>query len=207
MASAAGVAGAELMRQAGILPRQGNLRVRAADLLETVAKHRDRRAFSEIYAYFAPRLKAYALRQGASLAMSEELVQETMLSVWRRSERFDASRATASTWIFTILRNKRIDMLRRERHVEDNIDDFPELSDDARSPEDSACQGEVGEMLREAMQQLPDEQIEVIHLAYYAAKSHVEIADTLGVPLGTVKSRIRLALTRLRRVLQPHELD
>jgi len=170
----------------------------AIALMARIAEDRDRDAFSALYGAFSPRLKSYLMRQGADEANAEELVQEVMLSVWRRADGYDSGLASVSTWLFTIARNKRIDFLRRVKRPETLVDDpafLPEPVDGADVAYDAAADGV---RLRQALQGLPPEQAELLKLAYYEDKSHSVIAAEMRLPLGTVKSRIRLALQRLR---------
>jgi RNA polymerase sigma-70 factor (ECF subfamily) len=179
---------------------------RLSDLIEAMAVRRDKGAFAGLFSHFAPRLKAFGMRQGVDAATAEELVQETMLSVWRKAGTYDRRRANASTWIFTILRNKRIDMLRRQGRPEADLDSVAELPSDASSADDDYHASQAGEIIRQAMVELPDEQVEVLKKAFFEDKPHSAIAEELGLPLGTVKSRIRLALARLRLVLPEGQL-
>ena len=179
---------------------------RLCDLIEAVAERGDRTAFVELFRHFAPRLKAYCVRRGANPVTAEELVQEAMLSVWRKAGTFDRTRATASTWIFTIVRNERIDALRRESRPEIDMQESWGLPDAAESAEEAFGAVEAGEALQEAISKLPEEQYEVLRLAFFEDKSHRHIAEELGLPLGTVKSRVRLALARLRVVLAGQDL-
>jgi len=170
-------------------------------LIQAIAQRQDRAAFGELFRYFAPRIKAWLLRAGASQAAAEEMAQETMLSVWRKAASFDPSRAGATTWIFTIARNLRIDTMRRERHPSALLAD---PSDDVPPPEPADYALDVAEResrLRIALSQLPGEQAAVIRKAFFEDKAHSEIEQELGIPLGTVKSRLRLAMNRLRSVL------
>lgn len=174
-------------------------------LIEAIADARDKTAFAQLFAHFAPRLKSYLLRIGTDDLMAEEVVQEAMVMVWRKAESFDRRQASASTWIFTIARNKRIDRLRRERRPELDPND-PALVPDAETPADHVVEtGQIQDRLRSAIEKLPAEQSELIRLAYYDDKSHSEIAEERGLPLGTVKSRIRLALARLRQEAEGFE--
>lgn len=167
-------------------------------LIEAIAATADRAAFAELFAYFAPRLKSYLLRLGADAASAEEVVQESMLTVWRKAASFDSRQAGAATWIFTIARNRRIDRLRRERRPEIDAAD-PALVPSAPGEADAAVwSGQVEQRLRAAIESLPGEQSDLIRRAYFEDLSHSEIAEVTGLPLGTVKSRIRLALQRLR---------
>jgi RNA polymerase sigma-70 factor (ECF subfamily) len=175
---------------------------RLSGLVIAVAKSRDKAAFATLFDHFAPRLKTYVMRLGASAATADELVQETMLTLWRRADSFDPRQATASTWIFTIARNKRIDGLRRENRPDLDPDD-PALAAQPDAAADEALAASESEaILRQAVAQLPDEQAELLRICYYGDKSHRQIARELGLPLGTVKSRLRLALGRLRLVLK-----
>ena len=172
-----------------------------AALIECVAQRQDRAAFAALFGHFAPRVKAWMLRGGMSPTAAEELAQETMLTVWRKEHLFDAERAGASTWIFTTARNLRIDAVRRERHPSDLMPD-PSEEPDAPPQADrviAAAQQEV--RIRSALGLLPPEQAEVIRKAFFEDKVHAEIEKELGIPLGTVKSRLRLAMTRLRAAL------
>lgn len=170
-------------------------------LVEAVAVNRDRQAFAMLFKHFAPRLKGFALRRGIDVGAAEELAQETLLTLWRKAEMFDRNRATVSTWVFTIVRNKRIDMFRREGFPEVELSEVAEQADDGQGPHEQTQWAEVGSHLKEAMRTLPKEQIEILQKAFFEEKSHRAIAAELDLPLGTVKSRIRLALTRLRAAM------
>jgi RNA polymerase sigma-70 factor (ECF subfamily) len=170
-------------------------------MIQAIARDRDRAAFAALFRHFGARIKAYLLRQGCDAATAEELVQETMVSVWRRADSFDPALAGASTWVFTIARNKRIDRLRRERRPELDPDD-PSLAGDEAGVEAAAIGRQGSERLRRAVSRLPQEQAELIRLAFFEDNPHSAIAARLGLPLGTVKSRLRLALARLRRVVE-----
>lgn len=173
-----------------------------ARLVAAVAHDRDKQAFAALYAYFGPRLKTYLMRLGASPSAAEDLAQEAMLILWRRAESFDPSQANVRTWMFTIARNKRIDALRRERRPELDPND-PALVPEAPVAADSALEAlEHEDVLRDAIATLPEEQASLLRICYYEDKSHRQIARELDIPLGTVKSRLRLALARLRVRLQ-----
>lgn len=177
------------------------------DLLDAIASTRDKTAFAELFSHFAPRLKSYLIRLGTDAAMSEEVAQEAMVMVWRKAESFDRKQASAATWIFTIARNKRIDRLRRERRPELDPND-PALVPDAPDAADRSIEvQQTEESLRSAIEKLPQEQSELIRAAYFEDKTHREIADQRGIPLGTVKSRIRLALARLRQEIDGFDTD
>lgn len=169
------------------------------DLLLLVGKSQDKQAFGQLFDHFAPRLNAYMRKLGSDATQAEELVQEAMLTVWRKAPLFDAAKASASTWIYTIARNKRIDSLRRQRPEYDNADltQIP-AEEPEQHPLDAASQQRA---LEQAIATLPAEQAELLQLAYYQDMAHSEIASTRNIPLGTVKSRLRLALDKLRRTL------
>lgn len=167
-----------------------------------VAREQDRSAFAQLFAYFAPRVKSFLMRSGLADVAAEEVTQEVMIAVWRKASYFDPAKAGASTWVFTIARNQRIDLLRRTRSrtTGQRLDpsDEPETP---RSGEDIAIMAEREEGVRKALANLPDEQATIVRLSFFAEKPHAEIARELGIPLGTVKSRVRLALNRLRNLL------
>ncbi len=172
------------------------------ELLLAVGQSRDRQAFAALFDHFAPRLKSYLLRLGTDAGSAEELVQEAMLLVWRRAETFDPAQANASTWVFTIARNKRIDGIRRERRPEIDPDDpalVPPMPESADVMVETA---QETKRLQAAIASLPPEQAELLHLAYFEDIPHSAISSRKGIPLGTVKSRLRLALERLRKVLK-----
>lgn len=171
----------------------------------SIARDHDRRAFEALFAYFAPRVKGYLLRLGASGALAEDLAQEAMLTIWRKAALFDPSRASASTWIFTIARNLRIDAIRRERHPDFDPNDPALVPDEEVSADDKMVLEDDGERLHAVLKELPPEQAQVVQMSFFADKPHSEIAQELGLPLGTVKSRLRLAMARIRGVMGEKE--
>jgi RNA polymerase sigma-70 factor (ECF subfamily) len=175
---------------------------RMEGLLHAVATLRDRAAFAELFRHFAPRLKAFMMKGGADGDTAEELAQEAMIQVWRRAESFDPARAAASTWIYTIARNKRIDRIRREKRPAMSEDEYTAAlggADDGDARGDKAAERSQAEArLARSLAELPEDQAAVVKMAFYEDKSHSAIAAELQLPLGTVKSRIRLALARLR---------
>jgi RNA polymerase sigma-70 factor, ECF subfamily len=170
-------------------------------LMEAIARRRDRTAFASLFAHFGPRVKAWMLRAGSSPPAADELTQETMLAVWQKAQLFDPSRAAVSTWIFTIARNLRIDATRRERHPSDLMPDPIEHQDDPIQADRVLAMSQQETRIRSALSLLPPEQAEVIRKAFFEDKVHSEIEKELGIPLGTVKSRLRLAMVRLRAAL------
>lgn len=171
-------------------------------LIAQIASDRDKQAFALLYKHFAPRLKAFLLRSGLPNAVAEELAQEAMLSVWRKATYFDPQRAGAATWIFTIARNLRIDYLRRDRTTSAPDVEPEETVDDVQNGETFLIRAEREERLRIAMKSLSPEQATIVRLSFFNEKPHSEIASELGLPLGTVKSRVRLALGKLRAMLE-----
>jgi RNA polymerase sigma-70 factor (ECF subfamily) len=177
----------------------------ADELIERVARTADRAAFAELFRLFAPRLKSYLMRQGCDFALAEELMQETMVMIWRRAASFDRSRAGVAAWVFTIARNKRIDALRRQRRPEIDLGDPALVPDPAPSAEEPVLAHERGRRLAQALATLPKEQALLIRLAYFDDRAQSDIAAETRLPLGTVKSRLRLALVKLRRALEELE--
>ena len=172
-----------------------------AALLAAVANLRSRPAFAALFAHFAPRVKTYMLRLGAPAAQAEDLAQETMLTVWRKAERFDPAMAGAATWVFTIARNLRIDALRRERPVA-SVDELADTPNDDPGAETTLETAQAERSLRAALAGLPDEQAMLLRLSFFEDHAHGDISRKLGMPLGTVKSKLRRALTRLRAALE-----
>lgn len=171
--------------------------------LRAVAERQDRVAFGRLFAFYGPRIKAYLRRLGADDAAAEDMTQEVMLTVWRRAHQFDRARAALSTWIFTIARNKRIDAVRRDRRPDYDPDDPALLEEVDGQPrgDEAAEAAQMRRIVLGAVDQLPSEQAELLRIFYYEEKSHSVIAEELGLPLGTVKSRLRLAIGKLRVML------
>ena len=175
------------------------------DLLVRVGRDRDKIAFSELFDYFGPRVKSFLLRFGSDMSLAEEIAQEAMIMVWRRAETYDPRQSAASTWIFTIARNKRIDRLRRENRPLPDMTDPTLMPESIETGEIQVARTQQEKKIRHALKNLPEEQAKMIFSAYYEEKSHREIAEESGVALGTVKSRIRLALNRLRAHIDEDE--
>lgn len=173
-----------------------------ARLLKDVAEHRDRQAFAQLFEHFGPRLKGFMMRKGANAELAEDLVQDAMIAVWNKAGMFSPGKGSVTTWIYTIARNLRIDRLRREgsRYFTD-IDDYEEASDDPAS-DDIVIGRQQDAAVTEALQVLPDDQRQVIVMAFMDDMTQAEIADKLDVPLGTVKSRMRLAYRKMASVLE-----
>jgi RNA polymerase sigma-70 factor (ECF subfamily) len=172
-----------------------------AAMVEAVAAHQDRAAFTRVFAYYAPRVKSYLLRLGLDGAQAEEVSQEVMVAVWRKAQSFDRTQASVATWIFRIARNRRIDVFRREQRAQLDASD-PVFEPAAEASPDAAAEAAEREaQVRRAMAELPPEQRDLVRRAFYEDLSHSEIAATTGVPLGTVKSRLRLAFAKLKLTL------
>lgn len=169
-------------------------------LIEAVALRRDREAFSQLFEHFAPRLKAWLMKSGTSAAAAEDFAQDVMLTAWRKADLFDARKARAATWIFTIARNRRLDALRRDARVPP-IDLIPAPPDPER-PDALLEERQDAGRIREAMAALTPEQAQVLHLSFFLDQPHSAIAERLCLPLGTVKSRIRKAMLKLRVILE-----
>ena len=165
-----------------------------SDLLSTLGESRSKSDFSRLYEHFAPRVKAYIIRFGMPVAAAEELTQESMLAVWRKAHLYTRNKASASTWIFTLARNQCIDRLRREKAVEYELPE-EEIDPDQRHYGEHAV---LSDRMGSAIAKLPEAQAQVLYLSYYEGKSHSEIAEQLGIPLGSVKSRLRLAFSKLK---------
>lgn len=169
------------------------------NLVAQVRDHGDRAAFAALFRHFAPRVKGFLMKSGASAALAEECAQDVMAVLWQKSHLYDPARASVATWVFTIARNRRIDALRKARR--------PEPEELSWGPEAEPDQADVFEMQREserlgdAVARLPEKQRVLIERAFWGDLSHSEIASETGLPLGTIKSRIRLALERLRHVM------
>lgn len=175
---------------------------RHAAWLEAVAKNQDRAAFAELFNHFGPRVKAYLMRLGSDDTMAEEVAQDVMVTVWRKAALFDRTKSSAATWLFRVARNRRIDMLRRKRTI--NVDTETMVIEDENLPDPNETLDEDKRQarIRKALAQLPEQQLQLVELAFFTELSHSQIAEETGLPLGTVKSRIRLAFGRLRRVLE-----
>ena len=170
-------------------------------LLMAVAQQRDRQAFVALFNYFAPRVKSFLMKGGIAPDAADELAQETMLAVWKKAASFNHVHASASTWIFTIARNKRIDFLRRAYRPEPDANDPSFMPDAPDAPDQRLSDMQDETRLKKAMRSVPKEQAELLYKSFFEEKTHKDIAEETKLPLGTVKSRIRLAIERLRNIL------
>lgn len=160
----------------------------------------DKAAFAELFGHFAPRVKGFLMKSGSDATMAEECAQEVMATVWTKAHLFDPSRASVATWIFTVARNRRIDILRKQKRPEP--EDLPWGPEAEPEQEDVLALQQETALLGKALKDLPDAQRELIEKAYFGDLTHSEIAAQTGLPLGTIKSRIRLALDRLRHAMK-----
>ncbi len=174
-----------------------------------VAARAERPAFAALFRHFAPRIKGFLVRSGSDEALAEELAQEAMVVLWRRAASFDPSRAQLSTWLFTIARNLRIDHHRRQgaqsNEAEEAWDADQQPASADLAPDELALAAQRERGVRHALDELPREQALVLRLSFFDEQPHSRIAQELGIPLGTVKSRIRLALAQMRRNLERYQ--
>lgn len=174
-----------------------------AALMVAVAQRRDRDAFTQLFDYFVPRLEAYLIRLGSDRSMAEEVSQDVMTTLWRKAHLFDPDKSSVGTWLYRIARNRRIDALRRDRlDYRDPMDSAFDTMADTLEMDSAVDTQRREDILRGAIKELPQEQLSLVRLAFYESLSHSAIAERTGLPLGTVKSRIRLGFTRLRRALE-----
>jgi len=174
-------------------------RMEWAAQIEAIRDRQDQAAFAALFGHFAPRVKGFLMKSGSAADFAEECAQEVMATVWRKAHLFDPGKASVSTWIYTIARNRKIDMLRKSRRPEpEDLPWGPEAEPEAA---DAMALQQDTEQLGRALAALPEKQRHLIERAYFGDLSHSEIAAQTGLPLGTIKSRIRLALDRLRHAM------
>ena len=170
-------------------------------LLARIAGEQDRTAFAELFGRFAGRIKAFLMKSGAASDIAEDVAQDVMVTVWRKATSFDPAKASAATWIYTIARNRRIDLIRRQKRPEPDPGDPQFRPDPPASSEAQVAASNRDAQVRRALDCLTEDQREIVRLAFFSGLSHGEIAAEIDAPLGTVKSRLRLAFTRLRKEL------
>jgi len=176
------------------------------ECIEKVGKSQDKVAFRSLFTHFSPFLKAFLIKSGGvTPENAEELVQETMIKVWRKAASYSSSQASASTWIYTIARNTRIDWLRKQNRQNPDLLNAEDLYDDRENPTPLSSLSHIRtkKLISEQLSQLPVEQAEVLQLMYFQGQSGQQVANTLALPLGTVKSRIRLAMNKMKLALAP----
>ncbi|WP_326537369.1 sigma-70 family RNA polymerase sigma factor [Pseudorhodoferax sp.] len=172
--------------------------------MQAVTELADRNAFAQLFGHYAPRVKGYLIRSGSEACQAEEIAQETLLVLWRKAAQFDAAQASVGTWLFTIARNLRVDRLRCQGattvHAQES--ELHDVADESVPVEERMHTAQLCARMRAALRTMPAEQARVLRLCYFEDQPHTSIASTLGLPLGTVKSRMRAALVHLRRALQ-----
>ncbi|WP_246130100.1 sigma-70 family RNA polymerase sigma factor [Nitrospirillum pindoramense] len=171
--------------------------------LQAIATQGDRAAYAALFRHYAPRLKSYLMTTGLPAMEAEELAQEAMLTIWRKASIFDPARARAATWIFTIARNLRIDAARRSRAADAALAQESLTPAEPEQADEVLSALEVADRLRATLATLPPDQLAVVRLSFFEDAPHPDIARRLGIPLGTVKSRLRLAMARLRGLIDP----
>ena len=187
---------------------QGEPRSKASEFaacISRIADHQDQPAFELLFRYFAPRIKSYCLKLGADASAAEEITQEAMVSIWRHAGQFDPSKAAPSTWIFTIARNLVIDRFRKSRRPQFDFSDPAFVPDDPLPPDRLIEQTQMQQNVRQIMDALSSNERNVLMLSYFENLSHFEISRRLSLPVGTVKSRIRLAFGKIRSRLEAQE--
>ena len=182
-------------RRKSISNNSKNAEYWAACLVRVQAQ--DQEAFVALFHHFAPRIKAYLVRVGGSATQAEEATQEAMATVWHKARLFNPAKASAATWIYTIALNKQLDAIRKQNRPEP--EELTWGDEDSSDPEAEVNVAQEQELLKAAVQNLPTNQRILIEKAFFGDLSHAEIADETNLPLGTIKSRIRLGLERLRR--------
>ncbi|MEX0739945.1 MAG: sigma-70 family RNA polymerase sigma factor [Pseudohongiella sp.] len=192
----------DMEKTASVQPGRSSVPDPWAENVRRVAVARDRVAFQALYRHFTPMIRAFLLKSmgaGANRSEAEEITQEVLIKVWNKAASFNSSKASVNTWIFTIARNTRIDFIRRNDRNERKID-IEDIWHEPESPEPlvDLQQRRSEQVIKQAMASLPDEQVQVLYKAFMEGKSHSEVAEELGLPLGTVKSRIRLALSKMQ---------
>ncbi len=170
--------------------------------LENIASNQDRLAFNTVFRYFAPRLKSFLIKAGSTETQAEEVIQEVMIAVWTKAGTYDKVKSSVGTWIYTIARNKRIDKLRKDkRHFLSESDDGLEIPVQS-TQENEIFNSQLSSNINKYIDRLPKEQGLLIKLSYFYNKTHADISEELKIPLGTVKSRIRLALSKMRHLVE-----
>jgi RNA polymerase sigma-70 factor (ECF subfamily) len=170
--------------------------------MNAVSRFQDRDAFAALHRHFAPRLAGWMARAGLNAAQIDDIVQDCMVTIWRKAPLYNPTQASVATWIFTIARNLRVDHARRRANRDmAPLGEWDEM-DDAPDGEGLLLAAESETQVRKALDELPSEQKQVLMEAYFADKPQSAIAQDLGLPLGTVKSRLRLALAKLRALLE-----
>jgi RNA polymerase sigma-70 factor, ECF subfamily len=172
-----------------------------AGWIAAIAARGDRAAFAALFDFYAPRIKTMLMRMGATAEAAEDVAQETLLAVWRKAASFDRERASAAAWIYTIARNLRVDRLRQDKRAKLYAQYEAVEPEEPERPDATLNSTERGERVRAALGAIPEEQVRLLQLSFFEGRAHGDIARQLNLPLGTVKSRLRLAMGRLRNLL------
>ena len=175
------------------------------ELVALIAHSKSKKAFKILFDYFAPRLKSYLLNFKISNQKAEDITQEVMIVLWHKADKFNPEKAKISTWLFRVARNKYIDSVRRQKYPMVNSDDHMHEMVAPEKTDRNIEQVQNSDLIRNAMKTLNDDQQKVIELSFFHELSHSQIAEKTGLPLGTVKSRIRMAFTALRNELGDHK--
>lgn len=169
--------------------------------LVSVGRDGNVEAFEMLFRHYGPRIRAFMVKRGASGEQAEELMQETMMQIWNKAAQFDPARGSVSAWTFTVARNVRIDAFRKTNRPEFDPNDPAFVPDGPQPADEGIAARDDAERLRAALAGLPPEQAQLLQLSFFEDVPHRSIAERLDLPLGTVKSRIRLAFARLRDAL------
>lgn len=188
-------------------------------LVARIAENQDKEAFKTLYTYYAPRLQAFMIRQGCSETVAEDIVQDTLTQLWVKAKQFNPDKARLATWLYTMARNRRIDLLRRKNtqynagtilETDENIDESLTMlphHDPANDPNGAMLRKQHKAFLLNALRDIPGDQQSLILQAFYGELSHSDLAERTGLPLGTIKSRLRLGMKKLANRLQHLEKD
>lgn len=179
-----------------------NLHGRFAELTRAVAADRDQKAFAELFDYFSPRIKSYFLQLGANSEQAEDMSQDVMAVLWHKAHLFDPSKSSLSTWLFRVARNRRIDLLRRDKSAMIDVNDPIFVPPEPAAPDEIMEEDQRDENVRRALALLQDKHADIIRMSFFLGLSHSQISEQSGLPLGTVKSRIRVAFQKLRETLE-----
>ena len=171
-----------------------------SELMIKVRDYRDELAFSDLFDFIAPKIKSYYIQNNVSSEIAEELTQEVLSIVWTKSDKYEPSKSAVSTWIYTIARNKRVDLLRKNKSFDIKEEDIREFLYE-NNQSDKIAQGELRDQVEKINEKLDLDQRKIIKMNFFENKSHKKIAEELEIPLGTVKSRIRHILTKLQKLL------
>ena len=179
---------------------QTALHLTSEAMIVRIASHADRDAYAQLFSIYAPKIKAFVMGQGLTGPEAEDLAQDVLLTVWRKAAQFDANKASAATWIYTIARNLRIDRARKQKRTKDLPEDLWAPEPD-KGADQMLIEQQSANQITQLLDHLPSAQFEVLRLAYFENLSHSEISKSLSLPLGTVKSRIRLSLNLLKNLM------